>query len=262
MRPLLTVLLAGCARIDDDAYDVPITSATLEDLDSNSFLLVVGPVVGDALLVYESAYGDAGALPVSVSGGGVGLAFDLSVDLQPGSDVPLDLSEADAGLTLRDLLGTYSGTAGGGGAIIGGAGQHMRNKAGVQIDDSYLTFGVGLQGSIRWVRIREGGGEGVEVDTGPFVLPPVETADTGDSADTGPARPPADTDAPPADDGGGGGGCGDGDGCGGGGGGGGCGCGEACDSCSAGAAFLPFGVLFGTYLRRRRRPASQDPRSP
>lgn len=128
MRHLLPLVLfaVACAPLGE-VPDVRVASATLVNLDTNTIAVLAGPTMGDALLVYTTPDGDTGSIPVSVSGGTVGVVFEMAADLQPGSDVRLDLSQADEDLRLDDLLGVYRGSGWGLTLGFGGSGMRLRN---------------------------------------------------------------------------------------------------------------------------------------
>lgn len=251
MRHLGLLALVGCAPLGDPADDF-VESATLVNLDTNSFVVVTGPVGGDAILVYTTPDGRTGDLPVGVNGGALGLVFAMSADLNMNDDVALDLSDADEDLQVRDLLGTYGGTGWNVTMGLGGAGSRLKNGHGVVMSDEHFTVGAGVEAGLQWLRIREGGHEdGLDDDW---------TTDTDTGADSGATEtgPGGDTDTTPIDTGtpptsGGCDGGSDSGGCDG----GGCAGGEACGCMSGGMLPAPFGfsaVL--ALLRRRARPGS------
>jgi len=206
MRTLIPLVLfaAACAP-RGEVPDVRVASATLVNLDSNTVAVLAGASAGDALLVYTTTDGSSGAIPVAVTGGTVGAVVEIDVDLNPGSDVPLDLSDADPDLTLDDLFGTYRGSTWGLTLGFGGAGMTLRNKHGVRLSDVHWTAGVGIYGGFEWLRIRRGGDEGQDDDTGVIddsgvpVPPPSTGGGGGGGCNGGSASPPDTDDTDPAD---------------------------------------------------------------
>ena len=184
MRVLPLFLLAGCARLGD-VPDEFVESAYLQNLDTNGFVAVAGAIGGDAILVWTTPDGNTGAMPVSVSGGAVGVIFEATADLDPNADVTLDLSDADEGLKVEDLLGTYHGSGWNFTLGLGGAGHNLKNGSGVVLNDEHFTAGFGIEGGWEWLRVREGGHEdGLDDDWTDDTGEPEETGDTDDTDDT------------------------------------------------------------------------------
>jgi hypothetical protein len=273
-RMLVLGALAGCAPLGD-FEDEPIVGATLVDLDTNSAAVITGYVGGDALLVYERPDGSSGSFPVAVEGGLLGAVMSVTVDLNPNSNVALDLSEADEELTVRDLMGTYRGGGWNVTIGLGGSGHSLRNRSGVQLTDEHFTAGVGIETGFEWLRIHEGGSESGDDgftwgnDTGPFgdTDPDVDT-DTGETDPSDTDTNPPDTSPDPIDTGSSSGGCnGDDepeDTSTGGGDGGGSECSGGCDGSDAcGCASVSIGgapwwwALAVTFARRRRASAAR-----
>jgi uncharacterized protein (TIGR03382 family) len=235
-----SVLLIGCAPLGDPADDF-VESATLVNLDTNHLVVLTGPVGGDAILVYTTPDGRTGSLPVGVNGGAIGVLFAMSADLNMNDDVPLDLSDADEDLQVRDLLGTYGGSSWNVTLGFGGAGNRLKNGHGVRLSDEHFTVGVGMEVGLEWLRIREGGHEdGLDDDWTDDTAD--DTSGDTDASDTD--VPPPDTsddvdtsDPPPSSSG--------------------CDCeGDACGCASGGMLPAPFGFTAVLALLRRRKAAS------
>ncbi len=150
--------LVGCADVGP-VPDVDVVAAGLYRVDLTGASVVVGGVQGDAVLVWEEPDGTTGAMSVALSGPTVGLLMDVSIDPEGRNTVPIDLSEADVPLPLRDVFGTYRGTGGSVGVLLVGSGRHLRNRSGAAIREQHLGLGVGIQGGYQWLTIAPGGAD-------------------------------------------------------------------------------------------------------
>ncbi len=258
MSRWLPLLLLGCA--ERGAWDdVPMDEARLEGFDLSSIAVVVGALDGDALLVFSGPEGD-GELPVHLGGPTLGVALDLSGDVEGhAGPVEIDLSGVDDP-TVGDALGTYFGTAASGAAIVGGSRRRMKNGRGASFREDHFQLGISLFVGMEWVTISPGGNE--DETTPPTVFAPIDSGHSGPTppTTTPPTTTPPTTTTPTTPSTtsptGGTTGAGEGGGCGGDGAEGGCGDGGGCDDasgcgCSHGA-LAPGLAWVGVLLRRRR----------
>jgi hypothetical protein len=190
-RAILAAAVAvGCAPKLKTAEDEPITAAWLEYFDLSSIAMLGGVMDGDAYLGYTTLDGESHSLPVHLGGPVVGLAFDLTVDPEWGSSVPLDLTEAEVDpVMLSDALGTFHGSVASFTMGFGIDTRELKNKHGIRLQEDHLAFGMGIMAGFQWVRIREGGSEQGEEDDwihlgiGDDTAPP-DDSDSGGTDDT------------------------------------------------------------------------------
>ena len=135
---------AGClpsAAVDPLAA-VRVGDAHLEGLTLWQAGLASGHAEGDATLVIHDTVGNESRFDARLDGSHVGLTADASVDLGNGS-YELQLPPGGTIVTARQLLGVYQGPHVGLDVGIGGHWRNLKNSAGVLLNVTTLSFGIG-----------------------------------------------------------------------------------------------------------------------
>ena len=175
MSLLLPALLLSCADIDPGVFEgIEVEEAWLEEARLTSLALVVGRVRGSAELFVEGVDGELVSGPVALRGGTAGFMLDVVLTEFPLGDVPLQLPREE--VMGEELLGRYRGRSA---SLVSGLGvetHHLRNDAGVEIDQAFLALGVGMMLGYESLTLRP-----VGADSG-------DTGDTGFEPDTGETR--------------------------------------------------------------------------
>ena len=160
---LLLSMLTACGpeRVASWCGD-DVVGARLTEANLVHFAILGGSLQGQGLLVADRTGGDECYSPVTLAGGMVGLAIDVT-------DV-LFLAELElptGGVEGAALFGRYDGSAAAAVAPVGVATKHLVNGYGVEIDQANFALGIGIGVSYAWLDI--------EIDAG-------TAYDTADSA--------------------------------------------------------------------------------
>jgi len=187
--PLL--MLFGCTDYDgDELSDVVVDEAWIEDLDYSGMLMIAGGWSGGGTLVVLDPGGDRHELPVTLSGGGAGLALSMTGSFATG-DVELDLPRGR--IRGNQLLGKYKGSAEALAVLFGAQVNHLRNDDDVQMDFTTVSFGISVLVAAQWATLLPREDEPESGDTGwygttddtedsaTFWWTPSETGSTGDT---------------------------------------------------------------------------------
>jgi len=187
--PLL--LLFGCTDYDgDDLADVVVDEAWIEGLDYSGFLMFGGGWSGGGTLVVKDPRGDLHELPVTLSGGGAGLAMSMSGNVATG-DVELKLPRER--IRGNQLLGKYKGSAEALAVLFGVQANHLRNDDDVQLDFTTFNFGISVLVAAQWATLLPREEELGTGDTGwttststwTWTTPETGTIETGSTTETG-----------------------------------------------------------------------------
>ncbi len=198
------IVLAGCAPKLKTVEDEPISAAWLEYFDLSSVAVIGGIADGDAFLGYTGLDGESGSFGVHLGGPVFGLVMDMTVDPEWGPSVPFDLSDAETDpVMLSDVLGTYRGTTASGVIGAGIDSRQLHNKHNISLQEDHFAFGIGLLAGWEWIRIREGGSETGEMDTGDDSGAPADDSSSDDTANDDSANDDSGNDDSGSDDSGG-----------------------------------------------------------
>jgi hypothetical protein len=149
MRRLLLALCIVCSACVGDEFDaVQVTSASI-DIDMVSMMAIIGGSGGDGVLTFTKDDGTTGSCNVSLRGPVLGAVFMFS----GGFNSSATLGIPAASVPLSDLFGVYSGTAAGGGMIIGGEQRDIKNNNDISIKDSDFVFGIGAYVGVEFLRL-------------------------------------------------------------------------------------------------------------
>lgn len=207
---LLLLGLGACRGHPDALMDVPVASASLQDVSLTTVAVIGGPVTGSGTLVVTEPGGVVRAFPVELRGSTLGAVLEVDVD-GPGHDNRAEFVLPAPVVTGNDLLGRYRGSSVSLDLVLGFDSVHLKNKRDVMLDKNYFSIGVGLHAGFEWLRIDVAGAELTQDTADPWeprrsggcnctVPPPVvdDTSDTGppDTADSAGTSPTADTDSP------------------------------------------------------------------
>lgn len=150
---LSLLLLAGCGPQATGLEGIRAEAARLRDLDLATLAMIGGVVDGDATLEIDTTDGEIVAVPVTLRGGTVGLAMEMTIAIDFGIPAELDLSAAGPPVEANDLLGTYDGHGTGAVVIAGVDGRVLENRAGVVLDRDLFALGFAMFAGAEWLRI-------------------------------------------------------------------------------------------------------------
>lgn len=146
---MLFLLSAGCGpdRVSSWCGD-DVKSAALTESNLVQIAILGGSVQGQGLLVAQRAGGDECATPVTVQGGMVGVAIDLT-------DVtfPLQFELPHSEIEGAALFGRYDGSAAAAVTLAGVSTKHLVNGRGVEIDQANFAMGIGAGVWYTWLDI-------------------------------------------------------------------------------------------------------------
>lgn len=151
---LVAMLMASaCGGAELDAIEV--ADASFGDVDWTGVAAVVGVWTASGTLNITDTNGEVHAFPIDLEGPTVGVVFDMAVSADDGcffqDNATIDLSNASAGLTARDIGGLYSGTSAGAHLGVGVLEHELSNGAGVRINGGGTGAGFGVWVGLEWL---------------------------------------------------------------------------------------------------------------
>lgn len=156
LAPLIAAFLFGCTAEDpgsagggcgtvvvDPLAAITVAEAHLEGLELWQAGLIAGRTDGVATLVVTDVDGNELEFDAMIRGGHAGLVMDASVDVAFDNEFPLILPP-NTPITVRGLLGNYSGTHVGIDLIAGFHWRELQNASLVRLNVTTLSFGLGF----------------------------------------------------------------------------------------------------------------------
>jgi hypothetical protein len=135
--------------------DIVVADASFGDVDWVGVAAVVGVWTASGTLNITDTNGESFAFPIDLEGPTVGLVFDFAVSADDGcffdDDATIDLSNAQAGLTARDIGGFYGGTSAGAHMGVGVVEHELANGQGVRIKGGGTSAGMGMWIGLEWL---------------------------------------------------------------------------------------------------------------
>lgn len=146
---LMLLLVLGCGPDRVSSWcGSDIQSAKLTEANLVQISILAGTVQGQGLLVATRTDDQECVTPVTLQGGMVGLAVDLT-----DVSFPLQFELPQGKVEGAALFGRYEGSAAAAVTLAGVSTKHLANGRGVEIDQANFAMGIGVGVSYTWLDV-------------------------------------------------------------------------------------------------------------